>query len=221
MSPETVSSENESLCNLPDPISLHEEEHELQRELCNVLEAIADDLPNNFDKDLATVAVSILESSLERHMQFEEESLFPLLRDALADADPIRAALCCLEEEHERDEANLFEITEALKFAIENNAVTNPEMLGYMLRGFFECLRRHLAWEDKVVIPAARSAFSRGELAKLQEWIMQSQHPRCYHQSILLLHKARSSKETCLQCPNANPKSNVVSINKRPLTHVK
>ncbi|MFM7083417.1 MAG: hemerythrin domain-containing protein [Hyphomicrobium sp.] len=211
---------NQIFCSMPDPISLLEEEHELQRELCNVLEALADDLPSSFDKDLANVALSILESSLERHMKFEDEALFPLLRKCLTDTDPIHAALECLEEEHERDGANLYEITEALRSAIEDNSIKNAEMLGYILRGYFESLRRHVAWEDKVIVPTARSAFSTQDLAKLQAWIMESEHPRCCHQSILLIHKARSARETCLRCSKANPVLNVVPITSGPLTKI-
>lgn len=208
---------NDNFCSLPDPLSLLEEEHELQRELCNVLETLADDLPNTFDKNLAGVAVSILENSMERHMKFEDEALFPLLRENISKGDIIHAALHCLEEEHERDCANLFEITEALKSAIEENCITNAEMFGYMLRGFFECLRRHVAWEDKVIIPAARMALSPSELTKLQAWIMESEHPRCYHQSMMIMRKARTAREACCECPKAQPKSNVITLATRPL----
>lgn len=201
------------LCTIPDPIALLEEEHELQRELCNVLEALADDLPTGFDKGLATVAVAILEGSMERHMRLEEEGLFPLLRECVADTDPIHSAMRCLEEEHGRDSGSLVEITDVLKAAIQKNAVENAEMLGYMLRGFFECLRRHVAWEDRVLIPTARSVLSSHELSKLQAWVMDSEHPRCCHQSLVLIQRAQSAREICNKCPNSISHSNVVPLN--------
>jgi hemerythrin-like domain-containing protein len=190
-------------CRTPDPIGLIAEEHALQRELCDLLEALADGLPHNFDKALAVIAVSILEGSVPRHMRLEEEALFPLLRERLADDDPLHAAMACLEDEHDRDGAMLVELTDALRMATSEGVIVNPDMLGYMLRGYFEGQRRHIAWEDRVVIPAARAVLSPADLGKIQAWIMASDHPRCSHQSVLAIRNARSTTSAvCDHCPS-------------------
>jgi len=200
-------------CRTPDPIGLIAEEHALQRELCDLLEALADGLPHSFDKAMALIAVSILEGSVPRHMRLEEEALFPMLRERVADDDPLRAALACLEEEHERDSAILDELSDALKTAAEAGAVINPDMLGYMLRGYFDSQRRHIAWEDRVVLPVAAQVLTPEDQSALQAWVMASDHPRCCHQSILAIRNARSARAVCEQCPSSKAPDNIVPFN--------
>jgi hemerythrin-like domain-containing protein len=206
-----------SSCHTPDPIGLIVEEHALQCELCDLLEALADGLPNRFDKALAVIAVSILEGSVPRHMRLEEDALFPLLRQRIAADDPLHAALVCLEEEHERDGATLVELTDALKSAAAEGSVANPDMLGYQLRGYFESQRRHIAWEDRVVLPVARAVLSPADLAHIQSWIMASAHPRCSRQSVLAIRNARSAKSVCDACPSSSAPTNVVPFNSKSL----
>ncbi|MBA4130610.1 MAG: hypothetical protein C0519_04210 [Hyphomicrobium sp.] len=200
-------------CQTPDPIGLIAEEHALQCELCDLLEAIADGLPHSFDKALAVIAVSILEGSVPRHMRLEEEALFPALRERVASDHPLHAALACLEEEHERDGAMLVELTDALKTAAQHGLVSNPDMLGYMLRGYFDSQRRHIAWEDRVVLPIARQVLTPSDLAGLQGWIMASDHPRCSQQSVVAIRSARSARSVCERCPSAKPADNVLPFN--------
>ncbi len=192
-------------CHTPDPIGLIDEEHALQLELCDLLEAIADSLPHEFDHTLAIIALNILERSVPAHVQLEEHALFPLLRTRIADTDPLHAALQCLEEEHERDSAALIELIDSLRYAVEGGDITNPDMLGYLLRGFFDGQRRHIAWEDRVVLPAARSALNAADLASIQAWIMASDHPRCSRQSVLAIRRARSVSSVCCACPSSAP----------------
>lgn len=202
-------------CQTPDPIELIAEEHALQRELCDLLEAIADGLPHSFNTGLAAIAVSILEGSVPRHMRLEEEALFPVLRDRVASEDPLHAALACLEEEHERDGASLVELTDGLKTAAQQGSVKNPDMLGYMLRGYFDSQRRHIAWEDRVVLPVARQVLTKGDLATLQAWIMASDHPRCSQQSIIAIRSARTAQSVCDRCPSAKSTDNIVPFNSK------
>jgi len=203
-------------CQTPDPIGLIAEEHALQRELCDLLEAIADRLPHRFDTALAVIAVSILEGSIPRHIRLEEEALFPVLRDRVALDHPLHAALACLEEEHERDAAMLVELTDGLKTAAQQGAVGNPDMLGYMLRGYFDSQRRHIAWEDRVVLPVARQVLTAGDLSGLQAWIMASDHPRCSQKSVVAIRTARTARSVCDGCPNAKPVNTVLPFNAKP-----
>lgn len=192
-------------CLSPDPLGVLSEEHALQNELCDLLEAIADKLPHHFDTQLVSVAISLLEAGLPRHMQLEEEAFFPLLRERLPEAHPLYAVLQCLEHEHDRDEATLIEICDALRDAVEVATPANPDMLGYMLRGFFESQRRHIAWEETVILPVARQTFTSTDLKSLQHWLMKSNHPRCCRQSILTLRKAREGANVCSDCANSQP----------------
>ena len=40
-------------------------------------------------------------------------------------------------------------------------------MVGYMLRGFFEAYRRHIEWENRVVLPLASNKLDADALKKL------------------------------------------------------
>lgn len=194
-------SENDSVtCTVPDPLGILCEEHALQNELCDLLEAIADGLPHRFDPQLALVSISMLETGLPSHMRLEEEALFPLLQKRAASDHSLQSALLCLAQEHDRDGATLLEITEGLREAVSQGRPSNPDMLGYMLRGFFESQRRHIAWEDTIVLPAAREVLTAADLAHMQDWIMTSDHPRCCRQSIVDLRKARRGTDVCVDC---------------------
>lgn len=192
-------------CLAPDPLGVLSEEHALQNELCDLLETIANQLPQQFDTNLAAVAVSILETGLPRHMQLEEEAFFPLLRERLPEGHPLHAVMLCIEQEHDRDEAALIEICDTLRDAVECSTPANPEMLGCLLRGFFEIQRRHIAWEDTVILPVARQVFTPADLEDLQRWLMNSNHPRCCSQSILTLRKAREGSAVCSDCARSRP----------------
>jgi hemerythrin-like domain-containing protein len=187
-------------CVAPDPIGVIEEEHALHRELCDLLEAIADALPGKIDRALADIAVSLLDTSVPHHIQLEEEALFPLLRARASEGHQLYSVLQCLEQEHESDLGFSGELSDTLRSVAEGTPPSNSEMLGYMLRGYFESQRRHLAWEDSVVLPAARELLTPADLLNLQDWIMRSGRPRCTHQSVMAIRAARSVGNVCKSC---------------------
>lgn len=189
-------------CVTPDPLGVLEEEHALQLELCGVLETIADDLPDRANRGLAKVAVSILTRSWPAHIALEETCLFPLLRArAQASGDTMSLdILDHLEAEHEHDEDFAGEISMALQAFVDDGNIENPAMLGYMLRGFFQSQRRHIAWENATILPLARRVLSGEDLDKIQTWIMSSGHPRCTHQSRTALVQAREGQDVCGGC---------------------
>jgi len=45
----------------------------------------------------------------------------------------------------------------------------NPDMCGYMMRGFFESYRRHIRWEQTVLLPLARRRLRHGDLTALAQ----------------------------------------------------
>jgi hemerythrin-like domain-containing protein len=191
------------LCSTPHPLEIIAEEHALQLELCELLESIADSLPGKFEPALAVIAISILKGSVKAHTKFEEDALFPLLKERLSPDDAVVQALVCLSQEHERDEDIADELVEALKDALKSGAPENPETLGYILRGYFESQRRHIAWEDSVVLPAARKSLTIEDLALLQEWIMTSEHPRCIRVPLLTIRTGKSAPTICVECPSS------------------
>lgn len=192
-------------CAAPNPIALVRDEHALQLELCEVLDAIASALPEEFDPALAVTALSILQGSVPAHTRFEDEALFPLLRRRLPPEDPVTATLLELASEHDRDKDLVDELTEAMKSAIATGRIENRDELAVQLAGFCDSRRRHIACEDFVVLPVANAVLTGADLAELQMWIMASDHPRCSHQAIVAIKSVRSGRHPCRSCPSSVP----------------
>ena len=160
-------------CGSPDPLALVLEDHALQLELCDLLECLADGLPD-FDQTMARSAGAILRHGFKPHLQLEEDMLFPLLRRRAPEGAPLRAVMRQLQAEHAADESFAHELADELQLLADTGLVRNAEMLGYMLRGFFEHQRRHIEWENCVLLPLARQTLTPADLAELQDWIMSS-----------------------------------------------
>jgi hemerythrin-like domain-containing protein len=150
-----------------DPLERLRREHALQLELCCALEHIADGLPDSVDRRLIGEVVIVLSQGMSRHFRFEEMVLFPLLRSRARGEAALVAALDQLEDEHDRDGDMCAELIDQLEILRTAGRVGNPDMLGYMLRGFFEGQRRHIEWENAIVLPAAGRLLDEADLAAL------------------------------------------------------
>jgi hemerythrin-like domain-containing protein len=91
----------------------------------------------------------------------------PLLRARAKPEDGVDQILERLTSEHSSDNDFASEIAEALETLGQGGRPANPEMLGYMLRGFFERYRRHVHWENQLVMPLARLRLTRDDLDQL------------------------------------------------------
>jgi hemerythrin-like domain-containing protein len=145
------------------PLDLIIHEHDLQSRLCDLLEQIADCLPDNVSPPVAQAAASAM-SDLHRHHKHEEKGLFPLLQKRAKPQDNIEQIISHLEKEHAADESLADDLLENLETLAVGNKSENPNMLGYMLRGFFESYRRHISWENTVLLPLARERLTKDDL---------------------------------------------------------
>ena len=101
------------------------------------------------------------------HHRDEELGLFPLIEKRAQAEDHIIDILARLALEHATDESFADELLESLEILRHGGKIKNPEMVGYMLRSFFECYRRHLLWENAIVLPLARARLTRDDLKEL------------------------------------------------------
>ncbi|MCR9256781.1 MAG: hemerythrin domain-containing protein [Alphaproteobacteria bacterium] len=148
---------------LGDPIALIRQDHIRQLEICADLESIADSLPHDVDKTLCERLSALLPVSLKLHHKDEERALLPILRQIPQIAETVKTVQDRLEEEHTTDEDFADELAAALADVADLGWPENPEMLGYMLRGYFESHRRHIAWEEAVLLPLADAHLSRSQ----------------------------------------------------------
>jgi hemerythrin-like domain-containing protein len=152
-----------------NPLDVIEHAHGLQVQLCDALERIADGLPDDVDRRLCAQVAANLQYELPLHHRDEEAGLFPLLRLRARPEDCVETVLNRLEREHDSDSEFASEIVECLESMGRGQAIANPEMVGYMLRGFFECYRRHIHWESVIVMPLARQRLCAEDIALLSE----------------------------------------------------
>ncbi|MGQ0485961.1 MAG: hemerythrin domain-containing protein [Hyphomicrobiales bacterium] len=149
------------------PLDLIAHDHALQQQLCDMLEAIADGLPDDIDRRQCREVVAALKFDLPLHHRDEEQCLFPLLLERGAATGSLAEVLDRLADEHATDEGFAGEVVESLEALIHTGTARNPGMLGYMLRGFFEGYRRHIHWENVLVMPAARQYLTADDLQRL------------------------------------------------------
>ena len=114
-------------------------EHDEIDRLCGLLEAIADTLPHPSDQDCRT-AVQLLDVLIPAHMAREAGILSrrlsdPALRDRIA-------------EQHHQDLGLAQELSLALEGPAAGTSPDSPDMLGYMLRCFFNGQRRSMLVEE-------------------------------------------------------------------------
>lgn len=121
--------------------------HRIKLALCQRLEAIADSLPDGLDRHACMAIAAELLPAMRQAQDYEEHRLFPVVLAAGVGG----ALLQRLRTQHVEDEASAEELTEALLGLGRGSPVANAEALGFMLRAFFEALRRHIAFEDNAL----------------------------------------------------------------------
>ena len=121
-------------------------------QLCDALESIADTLPKVDTLACLTAANAIVPLLRDSH-RYEETVIFPAYETALAGSEANLDSARRLRAEHVEDECFAGEVTEILLAIGHGKTIDNAEAVGFMLRGFFESLRRHIAFEREHVLP--------------------------------------------------------------------
>lgn len=159
-----------------DPIGYFEAQHMRHREMCNILESIADSLPDLVDCRLCGSLAGILRVDLPAVHRSEEVALFPLIELRAEPDDGVAGMLARLRQEHAIDEGYAQELGDLLDTLSGGVRPDNPDMIGYMLRGFFESYRRHVVWEQAILLPLARRRLTGADLQQLSETLSALQH---------------------------------------------
>ncbi len=170
--------ENKETVPLGNPIDDIERAHGRQARLCDELEQIADTLPDQVDPALCDTVTQILLTELPLHRRDEEQALFPLLEKRALPEDNVESHLSQLCVEHATDEGVAAELLELLPSLTDGERLHEPNMFGYMLRSFFECYRRHLIWEQNLILPLARKRLGRVDLVTLAKLMVDHRRTR-------------------------------------------
>ena len=125
--------------------------HDEKLRFCDMLEEIADALPDDIDRFKCLSVANALAPLVRSVHRFEEEVVFPAYSKSCE--EDCSASLQRLATEHLADECFADEITEVLLSMGHGSPVENAEAVGFMLRGFFESVRRHIAFEREHILP--------------------------------------------------------------------
>ncbi len=140
------------------PLTLMRRAHRNQLVLCDAIEGIADRLPGNADPIQCLRIASMLVPLLRGIHRYEEDVIFKSFEELSPDEESSARSIQRLRAEHVEDECLADEITEALLAIGHGDQIRNPEALGYMMRTFFETMRRHIAFEREHILPLLAAA---------------------------------------------------------------
>jgi iron-sulfur cluster repair protein YtfE (RIC family) len=124
--------------------------------LCIALEKIADGLPASGQRCGTARILPFLDQAFTMHVLIHDKCLFPMVRSLAETSDGVELILRQLEFEHASDHGLIVEICSVFAGEACNKGGVETQILGYLLRAFFENYRRHCAWESNVLYPIAR-----------------------------------------------------------------
>ena len=127
--------------------------HARQLALCADLEAIADDLPSQVDRQRCLHLARAVCPTVANAQSLEERVVFPAMRALLPSMPELGQTLERLRWEHFEDMCFAEELHDALLAMGCGEPTLGAEAIGYMVRGFFESLRRHVAFEREILLP--------------------------------------------------------------------
>jgi hemerythrin-like domain-containing protein len=166
----------------PDPIGFLEAAHVDQLQICDLLEEIADSLPQRVDRLKCFIAAGRLRLSVRLHQMDEDVGLFPILRERAELGGPLLASLDRLEAEHIEDEGLADDVIEGLEKLARGVSPTSVDGVAYMLRAFFDAHRRHIRFENEWVLPVARVMLDNSDMTRLEQVILRNREtdPRAF-----------------------------------------
>ncbi len=144
---------NPQLNNILELKSSYEQIRLEQLALCDVLEEIADSLPYNVDEQICIHTAKTIVPLIKRAHKIERENLFPLLQNNEKCAANLTAITEKIKKEHKIDEYNAEELAEILLSYGTGQPSHSAEATGYVIRGFFESLRRHIEFVHEIINP--------------------------------------------------------------------
>jgi len=118
--------------------------------ICDALEEIADSLPKRVDRQVCVHTARVLPQIIKKAHHFETEIFFPNLEKTKFISLDLDATLERLKNEQVADEYSGEELGDVLMSYGIGEPILGAEATGYMLRGFFEKLRRHVAFEKEL-----------------------------------------------------------------------
>jgi len=152
---------------ITDPLDAILAEHQRQIALLDALKALLERLEEHSAAAEAKVLLRYLAEDLPLHMADEEEDLFPRLERRCRPEHGIRGILDQLSREHDLDSDLSAFLIEDLTRVADGLGLAHLTRLSLNASAFAETHRRHLDWENRVVLPLARELLGAEDLAAI------------------------------------------------------
>ena len=141
----------------PDPIQYILQDHDRQLEACSDLEMLISASEAEPIADRAVSLLSYLTVDLPRHVKDEELDLFPRVAGRQPPGGNLDDIFGQLITEHESDKVLAELVVADLRSIADGGSPKHPIRFQMNVRAFCEMQRRHLNWENKVVLPLAQT----------------------------------------------------------------
>ncbi len=150
-----------------DPLHIILTEHDRQRRFAEWRWTHSDDQRLAPIQEQIATLLAYLTRDLLLHHRDEEDDLFPVLRARCVPTDGIETILAELDRDHAAESFLVRDIAVDLRVVAESRDLEAPARFFTGLRIFAEGQRRHLSWENRVVMPLAGKRLTRQDLETL------------------------------------------------------
>ncbi len=155
---------------LARPLDFIAAEHYRLRAALTQLDWLARGSMGDGRRKLAKALLRYFTDDYPLHVADEEADFFPLLRQRCADDPAFSATLDTLADEHREDATRLAAVVSGLRRLAEAGQRDDvPQDFAAGARAYTEALRRHIAWENAVLMPIARVRLQAGDLRRLAQ----------------------------------------------------
>ena len=151
------------------PIDFLAAEHKRQLAICDLLDHLKRNPRHAAACDELTRVRDYLVRELPLHTEDEEQDLFPALARRCPSSDEIETVFSLLRLEHDCDRTLVADLVAALDALIDGHALPDPAAFLANARAVSETQRRHLAWENTVILPRARRHLNSEDLTARTE----------------------------------------------------
>ena len=150
-----------------DPLKFIRDDHFRQLRMCNLLDSLTYHLEIEPIQELASALLLFIQRDLPLHTADEEADLFPALSRRCRPEDGLKEVLRQLSREHDLDKDLADFVAADLGVLAQGLRRGNPIRLLMNIREFAEFQKRHLSWEDRVVLPLARQRLTQDDLTAM------------------------------------------------------
>ena len=140
---------------LRSPLNFLSAEHARQIAICDVLDRLVRSPRGGADRAELEAVHAYLIRDLPLHIDDEDWDLFPLLRRRCPMTLEVEQMFQLLHNEHETDRELQAELVLNLEHLIKHEAFDDPARFFMNAFAFSQTQRRHLAWENQVVLTRA------------------------------------------------------------------